>query len=95
MKARCTGCSLSAPTPSTVVMVLPAAAFAGIRQLTTGNPVDEDGAGPANAGPAHELGSGQTKPIPQNVDEQRVRVIGKPRLAAVDQGACHGWLLKG
>src|SRR5271165_3480334 len=35
---RCIGCSLAAPMPSTVVIVLSAAAFAGNRQLTTGAP---------------------------------------------------------
>jgi cobalamin biosynthesis Mg chelatase CobN len=38
MKARCTGCNLPPPTPSTVVTLLPAAAFAGRRQLATGTP---------------------------------------------------------
>src|SRR4030088_83998 len=38
MNALCTGCSLSAPTPSTVVTVLPATAPAGSRQLVTGTP---------------------------------------------------------
>src|SRR5438876_162789 len=38
MKAFCTGCSAPAPRPSTVVTDLPAAARAGIRQLTTGAP---------------------------------------------------------
>src|SRR4051812_27540197 len=38
MKAFCTGCSLTAPMPSTVVTDLSAAARAGIRQLTTGAP---------------------------------------------------------
>src|SRR2546430_9845632 len=38
MKAFWTGCSLPAPMPSTVVTDLPAAARAGIKQLTTGTP---------------------------------------------------------
>src|SRR6476659_451017 len=38
MKAFWTGCSLLAPMPSTVVTDLPAAARAGIKQLTTGTP---------------------------------------------------------
>src|SRR6266571_7467230 len=38
MNAFWTGCSLPAPMPSTVVTDLPAAARAGIKQLTTGTP---------------------------------------------------------
>ena len=63
--------------PSTVAMVLPAAAFAGVRQLSDRLAVDQHRAGAADPGAADELGSRQAERAAQPVDEQRIVVVGE------------------
>ena len=79
MKARCTGCSLPAPIPSTVVIVLPATALTGSRQLTTGAPSSSTVQAPQTPAPHTSLVPVSRELIAQDVDQQRFGIVRQGR----------------
>ena len=77
MNAFCTGCSFASPMPSTVVTDLPAAARAGIRQLTTGAPSTSTVQAPQTPAPQTSLVPRQIEVAAHDIDEKRVGVVGQ------------------
>ena len=89
MNAFCTGCSVSAPIPSTVVIDSPGDGLGRRQAADDRHAVEQHRACAADAGAAHEFRAGQRKIVAQHVGQKRIWIVWQFGWTAVDGDAAH------
>ena len=93
MNARCIGCSFAPPIPSTVVMRPAGDGLCRHQAAHDRHAVEQHRAGAADTRAADELGSGQIHLVANDIDQERIRIVGQGFNATIDRHCAHRDLL--